>query len=227
MWKLTSQPLVPPARIVKLEDYVDQRAAGVSIADSDPEIRIQRPRRMLAQRIMFYLFGGVAALAFLLALAASMNPPDSAVQSGQSPNPLSIFEGVWNGDLVARTITGERVATDRARIEFLTPSVDRQICSVTRAEADGVVSNEVWVMEVAEGGVLKARSSSHIIMPPYQGRIDNGEVFWASRVDGVTHLRRYRIIGNELAFEDTFIPAGDVPFVMTGTLRRESTPRSQ
>lgn len=169
---------------------------------------IEGGEQPLQHRLLFYLLGGLVVLLFLLALAQSFNPPDSALRDADMVLLLAPWDGNWRGQEVVRDVSGETLAIYDTTRSYFSASSTRQSAEIIRRSPSGMEFKEGWINSVLGNGLLRATTmgksgeDKHV----FEGRLEDGEVFWTRETQEATIVRRGRITGNQLLTEEVVFP---------------------
>lgn len=196
-------------------------AADLRTSDSGA-YRLPSTNQTLQQRLVFYLLGGAAVLAFLLALSSSINPPDSELREAYTAADLAAWDGIWKGTEVLYSLDGTRIAEYESHREYWSSSESIQTVQGSRTSSDGSTEKILWVNKIlAEGNLVSQPTLDSGSSVPFEGRIDDGMLFWYQENADARIVRRSWIMGNSLHTEQISIPRdGSQGTVLTGVFKR-------
>ena len=209
---------------VKFEDYLQSAPPSDGESKSGRLAWISRTgRKALQLRLLFYVLAGGLVLLFMLTLAKSLTPPDSALRQPAMTVKLGTWDGTWTGRETLYSLDGRKLAEFDSQREYFSSSSKLQTAQFTRSMDGEVVAEEAWVYTLGDDQPLQARSALESTPgPPFQGRIQQGSIFWHRETDSGRTVRRSWISENTLYTEEIQFPAApsEEPTILMGTFTR-------
>lgn len=198
--------------------------ASLEMTTIPPRGRLVATAGIEWHRVAYFLVGGALCLGAMLAMAHRMNPPDSALRFSDLARVFGPWEGSWEGQEVTYDARGRLLSTVNVKREYWSTTTNIQSVLIYREAEGAPTQSELWIQHSGKEEALTAkRTDSDTPAPPYQGRVENGRLFWTRQGPDGNDVVRSWIVGSTLYVEETWFPKDGVagePRFTSGVLHR-------